>query len=108
MHSAALLICLKVMRLEETQGMVLLSFSAAAVLVFGTAWLCSSLLRSPGIAAVCGLASVGLLWTVTFEIWRTLGSEYAGFRSTYPVLSFTVGGLCFVLGTVYYLLSRRP
>ena len=77
------------------------SIPAAAVSVFGVAWAVGFLLKSPAIAASCGIvAPIAIIAAVKY--YR--GGWWAGFPfQAYCITTLTVGVLGFVVGAFCYL-----
>ena len=90
--------------LPDEPGLIL----SAAIPLFGVAWLFSSFLRTPAMAAAIGIAfPVGLGFTCLFF------SELEPMRKTdmgtvFLVVSIAVGLSCFAAGVVHYLRRVEP
>jgi ABC-type transport system involved in multi-copper enzyme maturation permease subunit len=91
------------------QALVLLTFSSA-VLIFGVAWLSSSLTSSPSISAAIGIAGpVLLIANLAFvaelaPLLRPLVSVSVFF----PLIFIVIGVAAFLVGSTCYLLGNEP
>lgn len=87
---------------------------AASVLLFGVAWLLSSLWNSPPLAAVAGIGSAVILWTTVAAVSERMGLKTPGpdgflvWCIWYPALCVSLGIAAFVAGTLYYLRRVEP
>ena len=85
------------------------ALTSVALLVLGTAWLCSSLLTSPTIATCLGLAAPPVLVTVAVLWSWTTDPEFAEPSPLwFSAVAPAVGILAFAAGTIYYLRRTRP
>ncbi len=83
-------------------------FAAATVMTFGAAWLSSALMSSPGVATGIGIVAP---WVVALALGLVDYLFYltdAAVVSWFKITSVTLGLLCFVVGTVYYLRRVEP
>ncbi len=86
-----------------------LAITVTTVFVFGVSWLVSTLVARPAIAAVSGLGTLAILWSVLLileETGRIL--DHNAFAVWYSALCLLLGTGCFVAGVVYYLRRVEP
>lgn len=90
---------------SSVNSYVIVPLLSIVISLFGVAWFFSSFLRSPGTAAVVGLASPICLGTAC----GFLGSSEAMQKTElFTALSFAVGLSCFAAGVVHYLRRVEP
>lgn len=83
--------------------------AAMSVLLFGAAWLASSMLSSPGLSAACGIFAPLLLWCVLGAIFTLAGyGDYGSPEYWYPRLSVPLGIAAFSAGFICYLRRVEP
>ncbi len=81
---------------------------AIAVFLFGTAWLGSTMLRTPGNAAAAALGSLIVLYLPILLIEERRGWSAATWETVFIASILSLGLACFVGGTVYYLRKASP
>jgi ABC-type transport system involved in multi-copper enzyme maturation permease subunit len=84
--------------------------AVTAGLAFGTAWLCSSLLSSPSIAAAVGILAPGALSLVLVTLREIADVRHTTFDIVpwYVGLAPAIGLIFFAAGCVYYLRRVEP
>ncbi len=87
---------------------VLFLMAMTAGFIFGVAWLCSTLLRSPAMAAAGGIVAVIVLFMGLTYLEEMYGVATVAFDRWYPILCLILGSGCFVAGTAYYLCRAEP
>jgi ABC-type transport system involved in multi-copper enzyme maturation permease subunit len=74
---------------------------SAAILMFGVAWLCSTIAGGPALAAGCGILA-SFAATTSMHIMQVI-LPYETIAQNHDALCFAGGAICFVIGTVYYV-----
>ncbi len=82
---------------------VLYLMAMTAGFIFGVAWLLSTLLRSPVMAAAGGIVAVIVLLMGLTYLEEMYGVATVAFDRWYPILCLILGSGCFVAGTLHYL-----
>lgn len=82
------------------------ALTCIAVFVFGTAWLFSSFLNSPAIAAALGIAAPIMLFIIMGILVEWFGFAIA--NVWYFIICVVAGLICFAAGTGYYLWRVEP
>jgi ABC-type transport system involved in multi-copper enzyme maturation permease subunit len=88
---------------------MLYAVGVTLVLLFGSSWFFSTLLRSPAIATACGLATILLLvgTLMLFDFVRGVDEAYT-LERWFPLLCLLLGPSLFVVGVVHYLRCPDP
>ncbi len=100
--------------LPEDAFVIAIIAPAVSVLLFGVAWLLSSLWNSPPLAAVAGIASAVILWAAVASVSERMGLKTPGpdgflvWCIWYPSLCASIGVTAFIAGVVYYLRRVEP
>jgi hypothetical protein len=86
------------------------TLAAGTVLLFGASWLGSAVLNSPASATIFGIAvALGggpLLVQVLWTLWAAGAREMLPFYGT--AVGLTVGSLCVLSGSAYFLRRVEP
>lgn len=82
--------------------------AATAVMLFGAGWLGSALLDSPAIATSLGIGATLAVPFVLMTVLGLFGSSQDDFKHWGIITCLTLGALCFVCGSVYYLRRVEP
>jgi ABC-type transport system involved in multi-copper enzyme maturation permease subunit len=99
-----------VRQLAQLRDRAVAIIALITVLAFGVAWLCTSLLRSPAIAASLGLLAPGILFVVLETMKEIAYARHAEFDDGlwYAWLAPVLACLAFATGCVYYLRRVEP
>lgn len=108
--SIILYLCLS-LQLPGSPGVVdldlLIVCMAVSTLMFGTAWLCSTVTGGPALAAGFGmLSSIAAICGMYFGLQRIIPLDTI--TQYFNILCIAVGVTCYVVGTVYYIRRFSP